>query len=76
MDSSLLEALSSCQATLCVFLIVISVSILWIYVTIIRGKAVEPNFDVLYEKSGTHTTGSKKSLKNKTKSKHVSSVLK
>ena len=59
------------QTTICVFLILLSVSILWIYVTVFRGK-VEPNFDVLYEKPTQPASGSKKSLKAKVKGKLVS----
>jgi len=69
---SILETLSSNQTTICVVLIILSVSILWIYVTVSRGKVAEPNFDVLYEKPGQQSAGSKKPLKTKVKGKQVS----
>ena len=72
--SSIIETLSSNQTTICVILIILSVSILWIYVTVSRGKVVEPNFDVLYEKPSQQAAGSKKALKTKVKGKQVSEI--
>lgn len=64
------QALVSVDQTAgCVFLIILSLSLLWVYVSMMRGKTEQPNFNILYQ---TSEVGNKRAQKNKGRRKYVS----
>lgn len=62
--------LSLDPTTLCVLLLVLALSGLWVYVTVVKGSTKQPNFNVLHE-----PVTKKAPTKNKGKRKQVSCLL-
>ena len=54
--------------TVCVLLLVLALSGLWVYVTVVKSNSPQPNFEVLHEQASKKVPGAK----NKGKRKQVS----